>query len=434
MVSVSLNDAAWQKVFDHFEIEKQLDENGCAYVTAVDMKSIGGREPRLMAKHDTMESRPQIFKRNKCVIFPVINGKYIIFRDRKPYSYYKFQSLLDDLPVEEYQTQIDISKFDSFSQSKEFSESQAIDYAYVISLLKNFTGEQDLFLTIRGRYRSADFDFILPEQDHQVNVSGVQIEVDSGYESFDKIYLIEVKVGKRDDFHIRQLYYPYRDWITKSDKEIIPIFFLYTNGLFYLTEFKFGEKFGETTIVRKRCFVVNDTPTLDVRIDSLLKSVRIEDEPVLVPYPQADDLDKVIDVVANIENGYNTKESISLYFDFHERQADYYGNAAIYLGLIERSESSAGRFHLTEFGNKLLNASSRSERNDLLLRQLLKKATFNEIFMQLYQDDFDEDVLNKTFVSSVIRKHTPLTGTTPDRRASTVISWFKWMLKNISFE
>jgi predicted transcriptional regulator len=434
MASTSLNNVAWEKVFSHFEIEKQLDEIGYAYVTATELKAIGGREPRLMAKHDTIESRPKIFKDNKCVIFPVINGRYIIFRDRKPHTYYKFHSILDELPVEEYRTKIDLSIFDSFSHTKEFTESQAIDYAYLISILKSFTGEQDLYLTIRGRYRSNNFNFMLPEQNHVVDVSGVQIEVDSGYESPDKIYLIEAKVGKRDDFHIRQLYYPYRDWITKTNKKIVPIFFAYTNGLFYLTEFKFGDNFGDASIVKTRCFVVNDTPTADVKINTLIKSIEIETEPTTIPYPQADDLDKVIDIVANIENGYNTKDSISYYFDFHERQGDYYANAASYLGFIERTENSSGTFQLTELGKRLLDAMSRSERSDILLKQLLKKPTFNDIFIKLYQNDFDENILTKDFVASAIVKHTSLTGTTPTRRASTVISWFKWILKNISFE
>lgn len=425
---MSKNEAAWEKVFEQLDLLKELDVKGYAYVTADDL--IKYREPRLMAKLDTQEIRPDIFKKHHLTIFPVKNGEYIIFKDPELKSYYKFNSLLDDAVIEEYNSALDMSDFQTLSNSKISSESQAIDFAYLVSLLKTFTGEEELFLTIRGRLFSDSFNFKVPKYNLSVDVSKVQIEVDAGYESRERIYIIEAKVGKRGNFHIRQLYYPFKDWSIKTTKEVIPIFFTYTNGLFYFTQFKFGDNFGDLTIVKNKCFIVNEHLIKVVNLQRLFKSTVIAKE--TIPYPQADDLDKVIDIVTNFsdEELYN-KQNIAAYFEFDERQGDYYANAAIYLGFLERKEGRTGEFELTDTGDKLANCNNRSQRNLLLLKQLLKKPSFNELFSIIIKNKSDFQSLSIDTIESVIRKNTTLTANTPKRRASTVKSWLNWITKNL---
>ena len=59
----------------------------------------------------------------------------------------------------------------------------------------------------------------------QINVSGVQTEVDAGYEGRDQIVLIEAKNKNTKDIIIRQLYYPFRQWQTHTKKKVITLFF-----------------------------------------------------------------------------------------------------------------------------------------------------------------------------------------------------------------
>lgn len=431
MICISKMNDAWDRAFDSLDLNDEIKSNGYAYVTASELKKYGQREPRLMAKLDTKEVRPDIFKNNNLTIFPVINGKYIIFKDDNSKSYYKFNSVLDDVPVVEYRSKIDLGDFQSFPASREFSESQALDFAYLSSLIKTFTGEDDLFLTIRGRLRSHSFDYQISEYDHTVNVSNVQIEVDAGYESQNRIYLIEAKIGKRDNFHIRQLYYPFMEWSGRTTKEIIPIFFTYTNGLFYLTQFEFGECFGDIRIVKNKCFTINESSKNKINLTQLLESISVGIEPD-TPYPQADDLDKVIDVVAFVEDGYDTKFDIADYFEFDERQGDYYANAAKYLGFLDKT--SRGKFELTKTGHVLIDCNHRVKRNELLLNQLLKRPTFSELVSNLKYTGLDIESLDTDTIAKIIEKHTPLTGTTPKRRASTVKSWLKWVFKNIEID
>lgn len=424
---VNKNDEAWENVFDKLELENKLASQKFLYITANDLKKYGKREPRLMAKLDTKNNRPEIFKNHDLTIFPVKNGEYIIFEDTDLKSYYNFDSW-DDVTITEYTSSIDVNEFQTFPTNKEFSESQALDFAYLTSLLRTFTGEDELYLTIRGRLWSTSFNYDIPKHNHTVDVTKVQIEVDAGYESPERIYLIEAKIGKRDNFHIRQLYYPYKDWSNRTTKEIIPIFFTYTNGLYYLTQFEFGDNFDEVSVVRNECFIINESLATPVDLKQLLKSISVEEEPMDIPYPQADDLDKVIDIVKNIRVGYDNKFDIASYFDFDDRQGDYYANAAIYLGLLKRKDS---KFSLTDLGLKLVNCSERRKRNQIVLEQMLKRPTFNESISYLANNEFDVDSINKNQIVSIIKRHTDYIESTSSRRASTVKAWLRWIDKNI---
>jgi len=231
---MSKNDEAWQRFFDETDTLAKIEREGLCYVSARDLKQIGRREPRLMAKLDTLAVRPEVFKENSLTIFPVKNGEYVLFKDPTRKSYYRFSRKESDLPVTVYDSQVDLLSFDAYPGGQGLSECQAIDFAYIASLIKHFTGDERLSLVIRGRLFSGAFHFRLPADNRRIAVSGVQIEVDAGYESPDGLYLVEAKVGKRDDFHIRQLYYPFLEWSNRSRKRIVLIFLVYTNGKYYL--------------------------------------------------------------------------------------------------------------------------------------------------------------------------------------------------------
>jgi len=428
------NDEAWVKIFERLHLLPEIERHGFVYVSADDIKAASDkREPRLLAKQDTKNSRPDVFKQNKLSILPVENGKYIIFRDELARTYYPLDKILAEVPAEEYQPTKDYRAYDSLDVRNLSSESQAIDFANLVSLLRTFTGEKELNLTIRGRLRSEKFPVTIPGSRHTAEIDGVQIEVDAGFESPEKIYLFEAKLGRVEDFNIRQLYYPFRDWSCKSSKEIVPLFFVYTNGLFYILQFAFGEEYGELRLVRSKCFTVNDPAKQPVDLKQLLAESRVEPEPD-VPYPQANDLDKVIDIVTNFHlSGLSNKPAIAEFFDFDERQGDYYLNAGNYLGLLKRVPYST-EFLLTREGEFIARSENRSRRNLLLLKQLLKRPSFNEIIRLFDFRNRDLALLGVDVLAPIIQKHVELNETTARRRASTVMSWLRWMVAGMEFE
>jgi hypothetical protein len=379
-----------------------------------------------MAKLDTLSVRPIVFKQHSLTIFPVKNGEYVIFEDPEEKSYYTFSRKENDLPVTIHNSRVDLTSFDAYPGNQGLSESQALDFAYIASLLKRFTKDEELSLVIRGRSFSGAFSFRLPTNNRRVNVSSVQIEVDAGYESPQAIYLIEAKVGRRDDFHIRQLYYPFLEWSNRSYKPIVPIFLVYTNGKFYLYEFSFSPNFGDLEIVQSGCFSINESPIVHINIKNLLREIPVGNEPV-VPYPQANDLDKVADLISVVDEGLSTKTEIADFFEFDERQGDYYANAGRYLGLLKREK---GNFLLTNLGRRFTRVRSISGKSQLLIEQLLIRPTFRTTFELLLDRDLELETISNGEIAATIEQFTNLSGTTPMRRASTVRSWFKWILKN----
>ena len=158
-------------------------------------------------------------------------------------------------------------------------------------------------------------------------------------------------------------------------------------------------------------------------------------EPEDVPFPQANDLDKIIDIITSFCEDLNTKEKISEYFEFDGRQGDYYANAAIYLGLLIRDLDNAGSFILTDFGKEMRRCSNRRCRNRLLLIQLLRRPSFRSTIFLMKDRGFNTKDIDVDDGAQIIRENDLRYNlTTSRRRASTVKSWMKWICANIRFE
>lgn len=72
----SLNDIAWEKLFEKYDILGHIERTGQFQISAKQIKEV--REPRLMAKFDHTINLPRIFADNELSILPVTRGDYII--------------------------------------------------------------------------------------------------------------------------------------------------------------------------------------------------------------------------------------------------------------------------------------------------------------------------------------------------------------------
>jgi hypothetical protein len=348
----------------------------------------------------------------------------VLFKDPENKSYFNLDDLLDKAPCA-YRSAHPLGRFDTLPDDRQFSESQAIDFAFVASLLRTFFGDPTAQLTLRGRLFSDRFSFRPPNGAQPIAVQRVQIEVDAGYEGVDSIFLIEAKVGKRSDFNIRQLYYPFLNWSAKSRKKIVPILLTYTNGQYFLTEFAFSNRFGELSVIRNDCYTINDSPIARIDWASLRHETPLESEET--PFPQADDLDKVIDLAKLVGTGLTEKTQFADLFEFDERQGDYYANAAKYLGLLQRVGSG---FQLTQSGAVFSALPARSERTIYIARQLLKRPSFRRAIELLLARNLLLASLGPRELAAIVATETGLNLTTASRRALTLRTWLTWLLKN----
>jgi hypothetical protein len=83
---------------------------------------------------------------------------------------------------------------------------------------------------------------------------------------------------------IRQLYYPFLEWKTRSHKRVVPIFFFVTNGKFYFFEFRFDDAFGGLSVARVESYVINESLRARLHLPELMRRVTAVAEP-RVPFP-----------------------------------------------------------------------------------------------------------------------------------------------------
>ena len=183
-------------------------------------------------------------------------------------------------------------------------------------------------------------------------------------------------------------------------------------------------------------FPIDAGPELPIDLDEMLLSVRKDLSNYLrVPFPQANDLDKIIDITVSFGENRKTSEQISKQFKFHGRQGDYYANAAVYLGFLERDRELPGSFVLTWLGKEIKRCPTGRCRNRILFVQLLKKPVFRSAIILLKDCNYDLNKITKESVALIIREnYSRYTPTTSRRRASTVISWIKWICANFKFK
>lgn len=185
----------------------------------------------MLCKHDRREDRPDIFQEKGLFILPIKNGIYAII---------KGEGYLDIPDIEKktkvYNSSLDFALDTSLVGN---SEMQHLDFAYASSLIRTFLKDDSLVLTIRGRKYTPAFDFMVGKQ--KIEVKSVQTEVDAGYEGRNQVVLIEAKNSKSKNTIIRQLFYPFRQWQTYTQKKVNTLFFEKQDNNYLMWEFGFKD-------------------------------------------------------------------------------------------------------------------------------------------------------------------------------------------------
>lgn len=240
-----MHDKSWQKIFEDYNIGEHNFEEAPFSITASqikrscqDFKTTGEKEVRILCKQDTRESRPEVFKQLGLFLLPVKNGEYFVIKGE---GYV-------DIPEIEKETEFYTSKlgFNLDTAIIGNSEMQHLDFAYASSLIRTFLNDESLVLTIRGRKYTPSFDFYVEQ--YQIAVRSVQTEVDAGYEGKEQVVLIEAKNSQADNVIIRQLYYPYRQWQSRTSKKVIPMFFEKQGNTYFIWQFEFKDTMNYNSI------------------------------------------------------------------------------------------------------------------------------------------------------------------------------------------
>jgi hypothetical protein len=291
-----------------------------------------------MAKFDHKKNLPKIFSDNGLSILPVTRGSYIISGFDAYKSIEPLHNKITQASLPEYIT--------SINHENITSEATAINCAYVSGILADFLEDEGLKPTVSGRMSSGAFSFYIHSTSKdtpvEINVINSQVEIDGGYEGIHQLGIIEAKISISDDFLIRQLYYPYRLWVSKIAKKITPVFMVYSNGIYNLYKYEFQDvvDYNSLALVNQKNYrieAINEISLDD--IISVLNNAGIIEEPE-VPFPQADNFKRVVNLCELLLHNESTKDDITLNYDFDPRQTNYYTDAGRYLGLIEKSKAN----------------------------------------------------------------------------------------------
>lgn len=420
------NDEAWEKLFAEHEILSRIESEGSFKISAAQIKKF--REPRLMTKFDHKINLPKIFSSNNLSILPITRGDYLISH---------FDAWHNFEPSDSHVIQASLpGHLLSLNTQNIFSETVALSCAFASGIIADFTGDENIFPTVSGRISSGLFDFKINDTtknfSHVVSVNNSQIEIDAAFEGINFLTLIEAKCDLADDFLIRQIYYPYRTWRDRLPKPIKPIFLVYSNGIFYLREYSFAEPYCYSSIrlVKQKKYSVESTRITLADIQEILYTTPIVAEPN-VPFPQADKFERVINLCELLDEKNMSKEEVTATYDFDGRQTDYYTNAAIYLGLVEKLPPRRNNaYKLSDFGKKILRQSFRYRQLNYC-RCILSHKVFADtlkIFLVRGAMPSTEEII-------ALMKNSMLynigSDNTFERRTSTIKGWLNWIIKLI---
>ena len=266
----------------------------------------------------------------------------------------------------------------------------------------------------------------LPDLGVDVAVDRAQMEIDGGFESLEHLVLVEAKNHLSDDFNIRQLYFPYRRFQQRLAKDVVPVYLVYSNGIFHLYRYEFRDPadFRSISLVDSARYALSSSHLDAQAALDIVRAVAPEPEPA-VPFPQANSFERVVNLLELIALQPLSKAEITQRYDFDPRQADYYANAARYLDLAEPVEDT---WEPTEHGRRVIEQPQRDARNAALIRALAARRVFREVL---------ELSLARGTVASTAEIIAGMDGlglslATSRRRASTVARWTQWVLDTVA--
>jgi hypothetical protein len=415
------NDIAWEQIFKDYDILNKIKQDGFYEISAEVIRKY--REPRLMCKFDHENNLPDIFEKNNLSILPISRSAYVIgdFSIFAKVTYEKMKP--QEVNIPHY---IETIKYDDL-----YSESAALHFAYHSGMINDFLGEET-WHTVSGRMGSGEFDYYIESKNgHRkyVKVNGAQIEIDGGYEGKTKFAIIEAKKEMAKDFNVRQLFYPFKVWKNRINKEVVPIFFTHSNDIFsfFMYEFEDENTFNSYKLVKQKDYIVSHRKITEADVQQVVsKATTFVLEPQ-VPFPQADKFERVVDLLSLLYVNDMSKDEITENYDFDKRQTDYYSNACIYLGLAEKYETDDDvMITLNDEGRRVMALPYR-EKYLTLAEKILEHTVFKEVYDEYVRNGQN---VSKDFVVERMKYH-QLYGLAAEstfrRRASTIIGWVKWI-------
>lgn len=418
----SVNEA-WVELIKKYDIENIVKRKGYFQINSKQIKEY--KEPRLMAKWDSSDCLPKVLQDKHLNILPESRSSYVMG------DFLLYQEIPELKEHVSKMAHVDLPEYESIDIHHVHSEANAIHVMTLTGILDDFLQVERNVATFSGRMGTGNFDFYVDTfygGKQNIHVSKAQCEIDGGFENDDSVVIIEAKNVVHRDFHIRQLYYPYRLWKEKVKKPIRLVFSVYSNMIYRLFEYCFDEieDYSSISLVKSKNYSLQDTTItqedlLNVRRDTEITENDDKDKRK-VSFPQANVMEKVISLMENLYHNPMTKQQIAELMNFDERQSDYYYNAGCYLELFQKAENNDRE--LTRLGERVFKMNYK-ERQLHIVSLILKHKIFADFFDSIINTG---SLPNKKEIEErMIALNICNNCDTLSRRANSVLGWLKWI-------
>ncbi len=126
---------AWSKLFEKYDILNKIQSEGAFFITANQIKKF--KEPRLMAKWDSSENLPSIFKKHNINILPISRNGYVL-------SDFKLYEPIPELGEHITEMQkVEIPEYETIDIGNISSEANAINVLMLSKILDDFLDEEN---------------------------------------------------------------------------------------------------------------------------------------------------------------------------------------------------------------------------------------------------------------------------------------------------
>jgi hypothetical protein len=216
----------WTRILKDRGLLDEITKNGYTTITSAQLNTwYPAVNARLMAKFDTLESRPQIFKDNTLSLWPISNGEFIIVNSEDPYIKIDAKKIknLSECYINARDLGFDLHTIDIDTIS---TESQALAVMQHSGLMNSIHNAQShrMAQTDGGRNRRQKtplaVTFKTPHGPLAVKSFGVQMEPDAVHESDHMVSMTEAKLLRTSkgfnaitSLHARQLAFPHSNLV-----------------------------------------------------------------------------------------------------------------------------------------------------------------------------------------------------------------------------
>lgn len=429
MANESKTNRAWEQILEaHPTIVSTIEAGGVYELPASEIRHF--REPRLMTKHDTSEGVPAPLKKLGINILPISRSAYALGDFLLHENFPDVTGLKPALRT--------LPDFETLTVDNITSEANAINALIASGILNDFLNAENTVETFNGRMGAGDFGFEVnckSGRTAHIEVRGAQLEIDGGFENDDAVIIMEAKNVLHNDFHVRQLYYPYRKYKAFVTKPIRLVFSQYTNMTYYLYEYEFTEPedYSSLKLLRTEAYTFEDARITASDLWKIWQGTRVittdDQASTTVPFIQADRFDRVISLMERLsgaDDNAMTTDEVTQFMGTVQRQAAYYPAAGEYLGLFDRT--SRGTIALSAKAKRLLKLGRRERQ--LAFAGLMFE---HEIFHRLFEQTYKSGVLPEydTVEQLMLELNVCNGGSTVHRRAQTVLGWLRWLMSAV---